>query len=304
MTINKTQIVKDIPNKKLTVIREFSAPLEKVWRAWTESSVLDQWWAPRPWKAETKTMNFTEGGSWLYAMVGPDNSRHWAKVNFTSIHHHVSFQAKDLFCDENGNRNNDFPMLSWKVEFQSTQSGTKVTVEITSNTQADLEKIIAMGFEEGFTMAHGNLDEILEKSGKQFITVETTVNASVEKVWQCWTLPEHIMKWNNASDDWHTPWAKNDLRVGGKFIARMEAKDGSFGFDFNGIYDEVITNKLIAYKMEGGREVKITFTSNGDETKVVEIFEAETENSLELQRNGWQAILNNFKKYAETILKT
>ncbi|HEY6062824.1 MAG TPA: SRPBCC family protein [Chitinophagaceae bacterium] len=134
---------------------------------------------------------------------------------------------------------------------------------------------------------------------KTTITVENTVNAPVEKVWKFWTRPEHITQWNNASDDWHTPWAKNDLRTGGQFSCRMEAKDGSFGFEFGGSYDEVKTNELIAYTMGDGRKVKIIFTNQGNATKVTEAFEAETENSIELQRGGWQAILDNFKKYTE-----
>jgi uncharacterized protein YndB with AHSA1/START domain len=134
---------------------------------------------------------------------------------------------------------------------------------------------------------------------KNFITVESVVNAPVEKVWSCWTAPQHIIQWNNASDDWHTTHAENDLRVGGTFLSRMEAKDGSFGFDFNGVYSEVEQHKAIAYSIEGGREVKIAFESNENSTKVTEVFEAEDENSLELQQAGWQAILDNFKKYVE-----
>ncbi|MBI1768210.1 MAG: SRPBCC family protein [Bacteroidetes bacterium] len=132
------------------------------------------------------------------------------------------------------------------------------------------------------------------------ITVENTVKAPVEKVWRLWTEPPHIKNWNNASDDWHTPFAENDLRIGGKFNSRMEAKDGSFGFDFGGVYDEVKLNQKISYTIGDGRKVSITFTANGNETKVTETFEAESENSLDLQRNGWQTILDNFKKYAET----
>ena len=135
---------------------------------------------------------------------------------------------------------------------------------------------------------------------KQAITVEATVNASLKKVWQLWTAPEHITQWNNASDDWHTLRAENDLRVGGKFLSRMEAKDGSFGFDFWGVYDEIKTNELISYTMGDGRKAKITFESNGDTTKVLETFEAENENPVEMQKAGWQAILNNFKKYCES----
>lgn len=140
----------------------------------------------------------------------------------------------------------------------------------------------------------------MEAMNKTTITIENTVNAPVEKVWQYWTTPVHICKWNNASDDWHTPRAENDLRVGGKFSSRMEARDGSLGFDFWGIYDEVKTHELIAYTMGDGRKAEIIFTSRGNATKVVVTFETETENSVELQRGGWQAILDNFKKYTET----
>jgi uncharacterized protein YndB with AHSA1/START domain len=131
------------------------------------------------------------------------------------------------------------------------------------------------------------------------ITVKTSVNAPVEKVWEYWTEPKHITQWNNASDDWHTPVAENDLSVGGKFLTRMEAKDGSFGFDFGGIYDEVKLNEVISYTMGDGRKVTITFKSQGNETEVIETFDAETTNPIEMQQAGWQAILDNFKKYAE-----
>jgi len=135
---------------------------------------------------------------------------------------------------------------------------------------------------------------------KTIITVETTVNKPVEKVWDLWTGPEHITKWNNASDDWHTPWAENDLRVGGKFLSRMEAKDGSLGFDFEGVYDVVKLNRLIEYTLGDGRKVKINFTSQGNATRVVETFDAESTNSTEMQKVGWQAILDNFKRYAKS----
>lgn len=132
------------------------------------------------------------------------------------------------------------------------------------------------------------------------ITVKTTVKAHVEKVWKYWTTPEHITKWNQASDDWHSPSAQNDLRTGGKFLTRMEAKDGSMGFDFGGTYDDVQLNKLISYSMSDGRKVTVEFAGMGNETSVNETFDAEQENSIDMQRNGWQAILDNFKKYVET----
>lgn len=132
------------------------------------------------------------------------------------------------------------------------------------------------------------------------LTVEATVNASLEKVWNFWTTPEHIMQWNSASPDWHTPSAQNDLRTGGTFSSRMEAKDGSFGFDFGGVYDEVIPHQTIAYTMGDGRKVRIEFAEAHSGVRISEHFEAETENSLEMQQAGWQAIMDNFKKYAET----
>lgn len=134
------------------------------------------------------------------------------------------------------------------------------------------------------------------------ITIESTINVPVEKVWQSWTSPEHITKWNNASDDWHTPFAENDLRVGGKFLARMEAKDGSFGFDFWGIYDEIKNNELIASTLGDGRKLRVAFTPAGNSTRVVESFEAETENPIEMQKTGWQNILDSFKKYTESLV--
>jgi len=135
---------------------------------------------------------------------------------------------------------------------------------------------------------------------KQKITVETSVKAPIEKVWKVWTTPEHIMQWNNASPDWHTPKAENDLRKGGKFVSRMEAKDGSFGFEFWGIYDEVDHLALISYTMGDGRKAEVSFSAEGTQTKMTETFEAESENPIEMQKAGWQAILDNFKKYAES----
>jgi uncharacterized protein YndB with AHSA1/START domain len=132
------------------------------------------------------------------------------------------------------------------------------------------------------------------------ITIKTIVNASVEKIWKLWTEPEHIKQWNNASPDWHTPYAENDLQVGGKFASRMEAKDGSFGFEFWGVYDVVEMNQQIAYTLGDNRKVEINFTADGNTTKIVESFEAENTHSIEMQQGGWQSILNNFKKYAET----
>ena len=136
-------------------------------------------------------------------------------------------------------------------------------------------------------------------SDKTVITVENTVNAPVEKVWEYWNKPEHIVNWAAASDDWHTIRAENDLRAGGSFNSRMEAKDGSFGFDFCGIYDEVRINEYMGYTLDDGRKVSINFSTDGNSTRVLESFDAEQTNPIEMQRTGWQNIMDNFKKYTE-----
>lgn len=139
---------------------------------------------------------------------------------------------------------------------------------------------------------------------KNIITISTTVNAPVEKVWTYWTKTEHIVRWNNASPDWHTPRAENDLREGGRFTSRMEARDGSMGFDFGGEYTKVEEGKEIAYRMDDDRTVQVWFTSEGDKTHIKESFEAENTHSEDMQRTGWQAILDNFKQYVESSNKT
>ena len=134
---------------------------------------------------------------------------------------------------------------------------------------------------------------------RQSITIEATVNAPVEKVWAFWTQPQHIIKWTFASDDWHVPYAENDLKVDGKFKTTMAAKDGSMQFDFEGIYSVVNEHKLIAYALADGRQVKITFEEIDGQTQLTETFDPEEQHPIEMQKEGWQSILNNFKKYTE-----
>jgi uncharacterized protein YndB with AHSA1/START domain len=160
-TKNQMQIVKDVTNKKITITRIFDAAPAEVWRAWTERELLDQWWAPKPWKAETKEMDFKEGGYWLYAMVGPDNTKHWARVDFSAIRPKSSYEAIDTFCDEAGKPNADMPRMTWKNSFEPADGRTKLTVEISFQKEADIKQIMDMGFEQGFSSALDNLDEIL-----------------------------------------------------------------------------------------------------------------------------------------------
>lgn len=141
---------------------------------------------------------------------------------------------------------------------------------------------------------------ILAMNASTPIRVECVVQAPLEKVWECWTKPEHITKWAFASDDWEAPYAENDVRIGGVFKTTMAAKDKSASFDFAGVYTNVKELAFIEYTMEDGRRVSVEFTQTPEGVHVVETFDPEHENSEELQRSGWQAILDNFKKYTET----
>jgi uncharacterized protein YndB with AHSA1/START domain len=159
--INETEIVQDLAGKKLNITRNFNAPVEKVWKAWTDAGTLDKWWAPRPWRAETKRLDFTVGGAWLYCMAGPNGERAWCRVDFTAITPTTSFAATSHFCDEEGNVNADFPSMHWVNVFTATGAGTHYQGTLTFDKEADLEAIVKMGFKEGFTMGLGNLDELL-----------------------------------------------------------------------------------------------------------------------------------------------
>ena len=136
------------------------------------------------------------------------------------------------------------------------------------------------------------------------IRVTTTIAAEPNKVWEYWTNPEHIVNWNFASEDWHCPAAENDLRTGGRFKYTMACKDGEMQFDFEGVYDDIIPEKKIAYTLADARQVAVIFKKEIRKTKVIETFDAENTHTVEVQRNGWQAILDNFKKYVESQVKS
>jgi uncharacterized protein YndB with AHSA1/START domain len=158
---NETVFTQDKGKKQMTVTRDFDAPVDQVWKAWTDSNILDKWWAPKPWKAKTKSMDFRPGGAWLYAMVGPEGEQHWARMDYETINPQKNFVGQDSFCDENGVKNEDLPGMHWNTQFASSNSGTKVTVLISFTSDDQMEQLLAMGFKEGFAMAHGNLDELL-----------------------------------------------------------------------------------------------------------------------------------------------
>lgn len=157
----ETTFEKDAAGKKLTVRRSFAAPREKVWQAWTDAKLLDKWWAPKPYRAETKSMNFSEGGRWLYAMVGPGGDKHWCKSEYKTIQPQERITHLNAFSDEDGNTVPEPPSQSWQTDFSSTPEGTAVTVVLTFDKPADLEKIVAMGFKDGFSAGLQNLEELL-----------------------------------------------------------------------------------------------------------------------------------------------
>lgn len=164
--MNKTAVFNfnvDKENKRITVERSFEAPVDLVWSAWTEADLLDQWWAPKPWRAETKSMDFSEGGRWLYAMVGPQGEKHWAYFIYESISPRQRFAGRDGFCDEAGKANEAMPGAAWANSFAEDSGVATVTSDIRFQDLAHLETLLKMGFKEGYTMGLGNLQELLAK---------------------------------------------------------------------------------------------------------------------------------------------
>ena len=154
-------VTKNEATKTITVERTFAAPRSKVWKAWTTSEQLDKWWGPKPWNAVTKSFNFSEGGRWLYNMKGPDGTASWCLNDYKTIDPENSFTAMDAFCDEQGNVNTDMPSTNWLVEFKEKNGKTTVLVTLSFDTIEAMNKLIELGFKEGFTMGLNQLDELL-----------------------------------------------------------------------------------------------------------------------------------------------
>ena len=163
ITTTEVKIDKDLDNKKITITKHFNAKPDAVWQAWTKKEILDQWWAPKPWRSETKKLDFQEGGSWQYAMVGPNDERHHGKFQYTKIHAQKSYEGIDSFTDDRGQTNAELPQANWKVEFRSSGAGTDVKATLTSKSEGALEKLLEMGFEEGFKLGLTNLEEYFEE---------------------------------------------------------------------------------------------------------------------------------------------
>src|ERR1700742_1770714 len=148
---------KDMGAKKIHVVREFNAPIEKVWKAWTDPDLLEKWWGPKPWAAITKSMDFTVGGAWLYAMVGPEGQKHWSYVTFTAIENGNRFAADAAFSDENGNIVPGAPLAHWDNKFVALDDKTKVVIDLSFDEEPDFKMLVEMGFEGGFTIGLNQL---------------------------------------------------------------------------------------------------------------------------------------------------
>jgi uncharacterized protein YndB with AHSA1/START domain len=283
--------------QKIIFSTTINASKEKVWEILWNLDAYRAWTSAFCEGSYAETDNWKEGSRVLF--LGPGRSGMVSMVAINTPYEYMSF--KHLGEVKEGVE--DTTSEKVKVWAGSTENYTLKEENGTTTVTVDLD--IADEYKEMFEKMWPNALEkvkaLAEGTAKTMITIEAEVNAPIGKVWNAWTAPEHITKWNQASEDWHCPAATNDVRPGGKFSSTMAAKDGSFSFDFGGEHTAVIENQLIESELGDGRKMKAVFESKGDKTVVTESFEAEGQNTLELQRSGWQAILNNFKNYTETI---
>jgi uncharacterized protein YndB with AHSA1/START domain len=288
----QTETTTAAPLQKANFSVDINASKERVWNALWDNENYKKWTsafsegstAVTDWN-EGSRIQFLDGkGSGMYSVI----ERKVPNEIMSFKHIGEIKDGKEQPIDEKAKQ------WSGGLETYRLKEANGVT---TVDVELDAPVDFADYFNKTFPVALQKAKEIAE--GRPAITIETKVHAPVEKVWKYWNEPAHITQWCSATPEWHTPRAENDLRTGGKFSSRMEAKDGSMGFDFGGVYDEVQDNRYIAYTMGDGRKVHVYFSSDGNSTAVKETFEAEDMNPLEMQRGGWQAILNNFKKYTE-----
>jgi uncharacterized protein YndB with AHSA1/START domain len=285
----------------LTIERRFRAPKDQVWTYFTNREWIEQWWGPEHFPTTIKIFDFRVGGFWHYHMTGPDGTKYWNLAEYKAIREGIALEYDDYFSDETGAKSSTLPVTRVHIEFRADGAETIVVSTLKFNSLADLRKLIDMGFEHGFASQCDKLDKLLAggQGGPPRIVVETTVRAPIADVWRAYTTPGDIIKWNAASDDWHTPHASVDLRIGGTFRSRMEAKDGSAGFDFEGTYTNIVEHRLIEYAF-GDRTARVDFIPGPTGVKVRVIFDSDTVYSVDQQRAGWQAILDNFKTYVES----
>jgi uncharacterized protein YndB with AHSA1/START domain len=273
------------------------ASAKKVWqvlwsdatyRQWTKifsEGISDGSYAVSDWKQGSKIQFISSSGDGMFAIIS--ELKPYERMAF-------SHQGEVKNFKEQPPKEGAESWTGAQEIYTLTEKDGNTNLEVTMDITSEYEQY----FKDIFPKALQKVKEIAEKP--LVITIETEVQAPIEKIWKHWNEPAEIVKWATASDDWHTTQSVNDLKVGGQFTSRMEAKDGSMGFDFGGTYTSVVPMKKIAYTMGDGRNVNVDFISSGNGYKIVEKFEAEEENMLELQQGGWQTILNNFKKNVES----
>jgi uncharacterized protein YndB with AHSA1/START domain len=282
--------------QKINFSSVINAPKEKVWeilwnldayKTWTSAFCEGSYAKTDNWKVGSKVLFLDPKGSGMVSMVAVNKPNEYMSFkHLGEVHEGVEDTTSDRVKVWAGSTEN------YSLKGENGTTTLSVDMDIADEFKEMFEKIWPKALEKVKALAEG--------TAKTMITIDAEINAPVEKVWNSWTKPEHITQWNQASDDWHCPAAEYDASAGGKFSATMAAKDGSFSFDFWGIHTAVKENSLIESDMGDGRKMKVVFETKGDKTLVTESFEAEGTNSLELQRGGWQMILNNFKKYTET----
>lgn len=267
-----------------TTTRDLNHNPATIFAALRDPERLTRWWGPAGFSNRFSIFEFHDNGRWVFDMIGPDGTVYANESVFTGIIPDREVALRHV-CQ---------PLFNLVIQLEATATGTRLywTQTLDDPAQAEaLRHIIEPANEQ-------NLDRLSAELDRQpaRITVETLVRAPVKRVWQAYTTPEDIVQWNAASEDWHTTRASIDLRVGGEFSSRMEAKDGSFGFDFAGIYTQVIPQQLLAYRF-GDRTAEVAFIPIPEGTTVRVSFDAETTHSLEQQQGGWQAILDNFARH-------
>ena len=272
------------------------APKQRVWYVLWEKSFYEQWTRLFAEGSTVKTDGWKEGS--MVQFLGPNENGMVSMVVANKPNEYMSFRhlgiVKDGVEDTTSDEAKGWAGAMENYTLKEENGITVLTVEMeTTEEYKDY-------FNNKWPKALAKVKELSE--AKTMITVTATVNVTIDTVWDSWTNPAHIVNWNNASDDWHTPKASNDLRKDGRFTFTMAAKDGSFSFDFGGTYTSVEPKQKISYIMDDGRVATILFEQNGGGVSITETFQAEHIHSLEMQEAGWQAILNNFKKYTEGLI--
>ncbi len=272
------------------------APKQRVWYVLWEKSFYEQWTRLFAEGSTVKTDGWKEGS--MVQFLGPNENGMVSMVIANKPNEYMSFRhlgiVKDGVEDTTSDEATGWAGAMENYTLKEENGITVLTVEMeTTEEYKDY-------FNNKWPKALAKVKELSE--AKTMITVTATVNVTIDTVWDSWTNPAHIVNWNNASDDWHTPKASNDLRKDGRFTFTMAAKDGSFSFDFGGTYTSVEPKQKISYIMDDGRVANVWFEQEGNAVKITEEFQAENIHSPEMQEAGWQAILNNFKKYTEGLI--